>query len=71
MIRALVRLFLYRFLGARIVLGLTIIGWIRRFLAGRSGRAGGRDARRSFAGRGRSAYQPSQGSSQIVQRDPR
>lgn len=57
MIGALVRLFLYRFLGARIMLALAAFGFLRRVLGGR---------RRSGSG-----YQPSQGESQIVQREPR
>jgi hypothetical protein len=62
MLGSLVRLVLYRFLGARILLTLAIFGWIRRLLGGR------RDA---ASIRRRSAYQPSQGVSQTVQRDPR
>lgn len=67
MIGGLVRLFLYRFLGARIMLALAIFGWLRRVLGGR------RDPGPSSRGvrRSRSGYQPSQGESQIVQREPR
>jgi hypothetical protein len=70
MLGALRRLLLYRLLGARIMLGLTILGWLRnaivRWQASRrriavSEGAAGRD----------SAYQPSQGASQTVQRVPR
>jgi len=61
MLGSLVRLVLYRFLGARVVLALAVFGWLRRFLGGRRAAAVRRD----------SAYQPSQGSSQIVHRDPR
>lgn len=61
MLGALVRLLLYRFLGARIVLALALLGWLRRALGGR----------RSQISRSRSAYQPSQGESQTVQRVPR
>ena len=57
MLGGLVRLLLYRFLGARIMLALAVFGWLRRMLGGRS-RTG-------------SGYQPSQGESQTVQRDPR
>jgi hypothetical protein len=57
MLGAIVRLLLYRLLGARIMLGLAVFGWLRRALRAR---------RRSSA-----AYQPSQGESQIVQREPR
>jgi hypothetical protein len=56
MLGALRRLIFYRLFGARIMLGLAILGWLRRQLASR---------------RKMSAYQPSQGSSQTVQRDPR
>jgi hypothetical protein len=62
MFGALVRLVLYRYLGARILLALTIFGWLRRLLGAR---------RDSASVRRRSAYQPSQGTSQTVQRDPR
>ena len=62
MFGALVRLVLYRFLGARILLALAVFGWIRRALGGR------RDAPEV---KRRSAYQPSQGESQTVQREPR
>lgn len=67
MLGAIRRLILYRLLGARIMLGLAIFGWLRRQLAAwqasrsRLARSSGRD----------SAYQPSQGSSQIVHREPR
>lgn len=57
MLGALVRLALYRFLGARIMLALAVFGWLRRVLGGRS--------------RSKTGYQPSQGESQIVQREPR
>ena len=57
MFGALVRLVLYRFLGARIMLALAAFGWLRRVLGGRR-RTG-------------SAYQPSQGESQTVHREPR
>ena len=62
MLGALVRLLLYRFLGARIMLALAVFGWLRRVLGGR---------RPSGVSRPRSAYQPSQGESQTVQRVPR
>jgi hypothetical protein len=54
---ALLKLVFYRFLGARVMLALAVFGWLRRVLGGRS--------------RPRSAYQPSQGESQTVQREPR
>lgn len=67
MLGALVRLFLYRFLGARIMIALALFGWLRRVLGGRRDPGG-----RSLAvRRSRSAYQPSQGESQMVQREPR
>jgi hypothetical protein len=75
MIGGLVRLILFRVLGARVMLALAAFGWLRRMLSGR------RDAHRRTdlvsppgAGRNRpgaSAYQPSQGTSQTVHRDPR
>lgn len=68
MIGALLKLVMYRFLGARIMLALAVFGWIRRFLGGKREDSATRG--RNAARRG-SAYQPSQGSSQIVQRDPR
>jgi hypothetical protein len=70
MLGGLLRLILFRFLGARIMLGLAILGWLRRQLSGRRDprQAEDRNTRRSTRA---SAYQPSQGSSQIVQREPR
>jgi hypothetical protein len=67
MLGALVRLFLYRFLGARIMIALAVFGWLRRVLGGRRDPAGSSLGVRSSG----SAYQPSQGESQIVQREPR
>jgi hypothetical protein len=60
MLKALRNLILYRVIGGRIMLGLAILGLARRLIGGRRPKTG-----RS------SVYQPSQGSSQIVQRDPR
>jgi hypothetical protein len=57
MLRWLARLVLYRFLGGRALAVLAILGFVRRLLGGR------RPPRR--------VYQPSQGSSQMEQRDPR
>ena len=72
MIGSLVRLFLYRFLGARIVLALAIFGWLRRVLGGRRDPTDtpptGNPPRFRRSG---SAYQPSQGESQTVHREPR
>lgn len=66
MLSGLVRLILFRFLGARVMLALAAFGWLRRMLAGR------RESRRPVAGSAEgSGYQPSQGESQIVHRDPR
>jgi hypothetical protein len=59
------RVVLYRLLGGRVLMALAVLSWIRGFLAGRRA---SRDAR---AERDAAAYQPSQGSSQIVQREPR
>jgi len=59
MLGALRELILYRLIGGRLMLGLALLGLARRILGGRR--------RRTRA----SAYQPSQGSSQIVQREPR
>jgi hypothetical protein len=60
MFGAIKNLLLYRVLGGRIMLALTLLGLARRLLGGRRA-----------AGDRTSAYQPSQGSSQTVQRDPR
>jgi hypothetical protein len=46
MLSGLVRLVLYRFLGARVMLGLAVFGWLRRLLGGR------RDKGRRAAGTG-------------------
>jgi hypothetical protein len=61
MLKAIANLILYRFIGGRIMLGLALLGLARRLLG----------ARRSSASDRSSAYQPSQGSSQIVHREPR
>ena len=61
MLKAIRNLILYRLIGGRIMLGLALLGLARRILG----------ARRSSTIERSSAYQPSQGSSQIVQRDPR
>lgn len=66
MLGGLIRLILFRLVGARVMLGIAIFSWIRRMLSGR--RAARRPVDRSAAGSG---YQPSQGESQIVHRDPR
>jgi hypothetical protein len=82
MLGALVRLLLYRFLGARIMLALAVFGWLRRVLGGRRDAGGSRSrvsrsqmSRSQVSGsrvsRSGSDYQPSQGESQIVQREPR
>jgi hypothetical protein len=60
MLRALRNLILYRFLGGRLMLGLALLGLARRVLG-----------RRRSSAAVDTAYQPSQGSSQIVQREPR
>ena len=67
MLGGLVRLILFRVLGARVMLALAAFGFLRRFLGGRwKGPLSGRRPNGAP-----SAYQPSQGESQIVQRDPR
>ena len=60
MLKALRNLILYRLIGGRIMLGLAVLGLARRLIGGRRSKTGPS-----------SAYQPSQGSSQTVQRDPR
>ena len=60
MLKAIRNLILYRLIGGRIMLGLGLLGLARRILGGR----------RSSTSES-SAYQPSQGTSQIVQREPR
>lgn len=69
MLSGLVRLILFRVLGAKVMLALAAFGWLRRMV-------GRRDARRPVDRSGartesRSGYQPSQGSSQTVHREPR
>jgi hypothetical protein len=59
MLGALRDLVLYRLIGGRLLLGLTLLGLARRILGARRRRAPD------------SAYQPSQGTSQIVHREPR
>jgi hypothetical protein len=61
MFRAIRNLVLYRFLGGRIMLAVALLGFARRLLG----------SRRKSPNPPSSAYQPSQGSSQIVHRDPR
>lgn len=58
------RFVLYRVLGGRVLMALAVLTWIRGFLAGRR-------AARDDKSVSNPAYQPSQGSSQIVHRDPR
>lgn len=73
MLGALIRLLLYRFLGARLMLALAAFGWLRRVLGGSRRRNEPRRLGRRPPGERRtgSPYQPSQGESQIVQREPR
>ena len=67
MFGAIKNLLLYRVLGGRVMLALALLGFVRRLLGGRR-----RDvASPSATGRRASVYQPSQGSSQMVHRDPR
>ncbi len=67
MFGAIGKFLLFRVLGARVMLALTLLGIVRRLLGGR--RKDG--APPSATGGAASAYQPSQGSSQTVHRDPR
>ena len=60
MLKALWNLIVYRIVGGRITLALALLGLARRLIGGRGS-----------ATAGESAYQPSQGSSQITQREPR
>lgn len=72
MFGALLRFIGLRLLGGRIMLGLAIFGLIRRlFSKGRDRQQDRRQARELAGQRRRSGYQPSQGESQIVQREPR
>lgn len=67
MIGAIGKFLLYRVVGGRVMLAMALLGLARRLLGGRR-----RDAvPPADAGRRTSLYQPSQGSSQTVQRDPR
>ena len=68
MLSGLVRLVLFRFLGARVMLALAVFGWLRRFLGGKRDESA---VRGRTSARARSDYQPSQGTSQTVHRDPR
>jgi hypothetical protein len=63
MFGAIKNLLLYRVLGGRVMLALAAFGFIRRLLGGRRRPPGGTSRT--------SVYQPSQGSSQTVHRDPR
>ena len=58
------RFILYRLVGGRVLLALAVLAWVRGFLAGRR-------ASRDKPSEPNGTYQPSQGSSQIVQREPR
>ena len=66
MFRAIRNLLIYRVLGGRIMLAVTLLGFARRLLGSR--RKGANPPQSVSNG---SVYQPSQGSSQTVQRDPR
>jgi hypothetical protein len=61
MFRAIRNLLLYRVLGGRIMLAVALLGFARRLLG----------SRRKGTNPPQSVYQPSQGSSQTVQREPR
>ena len=60
MLGAIRNLIVYRLIGGRLMLGLALLGLARRILGGRR-----------QATPPPSAYQPSQGESQIVHREPR
>ena len=68
MFGAIRHLLIYRILGGRIMLALTLLGFVRRLLGSRRTTSTGETRR---AGSSTGAYQPSQGSSQIVHREPR
>jgi hypothetical protein len=61
MFRAIRNLVLYRIVGGRIMLAVALLGFARRLLGSRRKAVSSRET----------VYQPSQGSSQIVHRDPR
>jgi hypothetical protein len=65
MFRAIRNLLLYRVLGGRIMLAVALLGFARRLLGSR------RKGPNPPSSLPPTAYQPSQGSSQTVQRDPR
>lgn len=67
MFGAIGRFLLFRVLGARVMIALTLLGIVRRLLGGRRKDV----APPSPTRRETSDYQPSQGSSQMAQRDPR
>ena len=66
MIGAIAKFLLYRVLGARIMLALGLLGFVRKLLGGRK-----RNQTPPTATGRSSVYQPSQGTSQIEHRDPR
>ncbi len=59
MLTAIRDLIVYRLIGGRLLLALTLLGIVRRLIGRRRGAPP------------TSGYQPSQGESQIVQREPR
>jgi hypothetical protein len=61
MFRWIRNLVLYRVVGGRIMLAVALLGFVRRLLG----------SRRKGTTQAQSVYQPSQGSSQIVHREPR
>jgi hypothetical protein len=67
MLKALFNLIMYRFIGGRIMLGLALLGLARRLLGARRSSTNDRASMIEPT----SPYQPSQGESQIVHRDPR
>jgi hypothetical protein len=67
MLKALFNLIMYRFIGGRIMLGLALLGLARRLLGARRSST----KERASTSEPTSVYQPSQGASQTVHRDPR
>ena len=67
MFGTIAKFLLYRVVGGRVMLAMALLGLARRLLGGRRASS----VPPADAGRRTSLYQPSQGSSQIAQRDPR
>jgi hypothetical protein len=71
MLGAIGKFLLFRVLGARVMLALALLGFVRRLLGGRRSEPTTSPTPPSRTGSSASVYQPSQGSSQIVHREPR